>query len=129
MPTYTYSCEDCDEKFELFRYIKDYEDHPSCPVCDGSNTSRSYVDDALTQSASVKKMDSELKTIGDLAMRNSERMSDDQKSELYQKHNSYKEDKIETKPLPKGMSYMKKPPKPIWPGSKNLKKKRRPKHG
>lgn len=129
MPTYTYSCEDCSKKFEIFLRIKDYTDRPNCSMCGGLRTSRSYVDDALTQSASVKKMDSELKTIGDLAMRNSERMSDDQKSELYHKHNSYKEDKIETKPLPNGMSYMKKPPKPIWPGSKNLKKKRRSKHG
>lgn len=127
MPTYTYFCEDCDEKFEIFRYIKDYENTPVCPKCSNINTNRLYVDDVITQSTSVKKMDSELKTIGDLAMRNTERMSDDQKAALYQKHNSYKEEKIETKPLPKGMSYMKKPPKPIWPGSRNIKKKRRPK--
>jgi hypothetical protein len=64
----------------------------------------------------VKKADSELKTIGDLANRNADRMSEDQKRSLYMKHNDYKEHKIETKPLPKGMSYKKKPPKPLWPG-------------
>lgn len=129
MPTYTYICSDCNQNFELFSYIKDYIENPPCTYCSKLNTARSYVEDVKTQSASVKKADSELKTIGDLAMRNTERMSDDQKSELYQKHNSYKEEKIETKPLPKGMSYMKKPPKPIWPGSKNKKNKRRPTNG
>ncbi|MFN9959492.1 MAG: hypothetical protein ACK55I_40905, partial [bacterium] len=73
---------------------------------------------------SVKKSDGELKTLGDLAKRNADRMSDDQKISLYQKHNSYKEEKLETKPLPSGMSYKKKPPKPLWPGN-NTKKKRR----
>lgn len=130
MPSYTYHCDSCSKSFELFFYIKDYKEQPNCSYCNSIRTHRSYIDDVITQSASVKKADSELKTIGDLAMRNTERMSDDQKAELYIKHNSYKEDKIETKPLPKGMSYMnKKPPKPIWPGSKNQKIKRRPKNG
>lgn len=71
--------------------------------------------DAATQNTSVKKSDSELKTIGDLAKRNRDRMSNDHKQHLHEKHNSYKERKIETKPLPKGMKYIKKPPKPIWP--------------
>lgn len=131
MPTYTYFCQKCDKTFEMFFHIKDYDESikPKCEYCNKCFTSRSYVEDVLTQSASVKKSDSELKTIGDLAMRNTEKMSDDQKAALYQKHNSYKEEKIETKPLPKGMSYMKKPPKPIWPGSKNKKKKRRLSNG
>lgn len=129
MPTYTYFCSDCDKSFELFFHIKDYTENPSCCYCSKLQTSRLYIEDVKTQSASVKKSDSELKTIGDLAMRNTDRMSDDQKAELYQKHNSYKEEKIETKPLPKGMSYMKKPPKPIWPGSQNKKNKRRLKNG
>lgn len=69
----------------------------------------------LTIASSVKKSDTELKTIGDLAKRNSERMSDDQKQDLHIKHNSYKDNKEQTKELPKGMQYTKKPQRPQWP--------------
>ena len=62
-----------------------------------------YVDDLLTLNGSVKKADSELKTIGDVAMRNTERFSDDYKAYLHEKNNAYKEHK-EEKPLPKGMT-------------------------
>ena len=86
-----------------------------------------YNVDVMSQSASVKKSDSELKTIGDLARRNSERMSDDQKISLYQKHNAYKYDES-TKELPTGMSRLNKPKKPKWPGA-NSKIKRKPKNG
>lgn len=70
--------------------------------------------DLATQSSSVKKSNSELKTIGDLANRNRDRMSDDQKAALYAKHNDYKEHKEENR-LPAGMSRIKKGPKTIWP--------------
>lgn len=124
MPTYTYFCVDCNKMFELFSYIKDYNANPHCPKCYKLNTNRMYDVDVMTQSASVKKGDSELKTLGDLAQRNTDRMSEDQKIELYMKHNAYKEDNLEKKPLPSGMSRIKKGPKPIWPGSKNTKIKR-----
>lgn len=114
MPTYTYTCDKCKKNFELFSSIRDYNEKPKCIHCKKHTAHRDYGIDLPTQSASVKKSDSELKTIGDLAMRNTERMSNDQKTELYVKHNSYKEEKLETKPLPKGMSRIKKPPKPKW---------------
>lgn len=82
------------------------------------------MDDVVTQTTSIKKADSELKTLGDLAMRNTERMSDDEKTHLYKKHNSYKEDAGDCKPLPTGMKRMKKPPKIQWPGSTGQRKKR-----
>jgi putative FmdB family regulatory protein len=126
MPNYTYGCDSCGERFELFFYIKDYEPNPKCPQCK-KKTNRLYAIDVLTQSTSVKKADSELKTIGDLALRNSERMSKDQKISLYKKHNDYKENKEDSKPLPSGMSRLKKPPKTSWPGSDNIRKKRSPK--
>jgi putative FmdB family regulatory protein len=116
MPNYTYGCDSCGQTFELFAYIKDYNPTPTCPNCK-RKSHRLYHIDVLTQSASVKKSDSELKTLGDLAMRNTERMSQDEKIALHKKHNDYKENKVETKPLPKGMSYKKKPPKPKWPGT------------
>lgn len=126
MPNYSYVCEHCGCNFEMFFYIKDYNPQPKCVSCSNKKTHRNYVADALSQSSSVKKSDSELKTIGDLALRNSERMSEDQKVSLYQKHNSYKETKEETKPLPSGMSRLKRPPKTMWPGSAG-KKRRLPK--
>jgi hypothetical protein len=67
-----------------------------------------YTEDALSISASVKKMDSELKTVGDLAKRNTDRMSDDHKAHLRSKHNDYKENQADA-PLPKGMSRLQKP--------------------
>jgi putative FmdB family regulatory protein len=124
MPTYTYFCEECLKSFELFFYIKDYNSNPICSLCDSRKTNRLYAADVATQSASVRKSDSELKTIGDIAMRNTERMSKDEKIHLYQKHNSYKENVSETKPLPRGMSRVKKTPKIKWPGTNDGKTRR-----
>ena len=114
MPNYSYECSKCNCDFELFFYIKDYQPSPSCINCGSKKTTRSYIRDVSTQSASVKKADSELKTIGDLANRNRDRMSEDEKTALYKKHNDYKLDKEDT-PLPNGMSRMKKGEKTIWP--------------
>jgi len=113
MPEYTYYCAECDDKFTTVRSISSYREKEVCEVCH-SLCDRSYEDDLLTLNASVKKSDSELKTIGDLARRNSDRFSDDQKAELHKKHNAYKEE-TPTKALPSGMSRIKKPPKTIWP--------------
>jgi putative FmdB family regulatory protein len=113
MPTYTYQCNKCQKVFELFSYIKQYEEKPRCIYCQSKKTKRLYINDVITQSTSIKKSDSELKTLGDIALRNSERMSEDEKTSLKQKHNAYKEVE-ETKSLPKGMSRIKKPLKPKW---------------
>lgn len=114
MPTYSYHCDSCDKDFELFFYIKDYQEQPKCQFCQKKKTYRLYIQDAATLNASVRKADSELKTIGDLADRNRDRMSNDEKHHLYQKHNDYKETPSE-KALPSGMSRMKKGEKTIWP--------------
>lgn len=114
MPTYSYFCEDCKSDFELFFYIKDYVEKPKCTKCQSKLTYRSYMKDVSTLNTSVRKADSELKTIGDLANRNRDKMSSDQKAALYEKHNAYKDHK-EEKPLPKGMSRIKKGTKTIWP--------------
>ena len=124
MPTYSYHCNNCHKDFELFSYIKDYTPSPICINCGVENTYRRYSDDILTQSCSVKKSDNELKTIGDLAARNSDRMSSDEKINLYHKHNNYKENKSD-KPLPKGMSRIKKPQKPAWTTNSPKKQKRK----
>jgi hypothetical protein len=50
-------------------------------------------------------------------------MSDDEKQALYSKHNAYKDDQYK-KPLPSGMSRVKKQPKIKWPGTSGNKKRR-----
>lgn len=113
MPNYTYQCNNCIKKFELFSSISAYKPDPKCPHCQSNKTERSYEDDLITISGSVKKSDNELKTVGDLANRNRDRMSNDEKNHLYKQHNSYKEEQIE-KPLPKGMTRLKKQKKIKW---------------
>lgn len=108
MPTYSYFCDSCSKTFELFFYIKDYTEHPECELCHSKQTHREYLRDISSQHASIKKSDNELKTLGDLANRNRDRMTEDQKQELYKKHNAYK-DEPSTKELPKGMTRMPKP--------------------
>jgi putative FmdB family regulatory protein len=124
MPNYSYNCEHCNTDFELFFYIKDYVSQPKCINCSSKKTTRNYIADVVTQSSNVKKSDSELKTIGDLALRNSDRMSEDEKISLFKKHNAYKENIEDIKPLPQGMNRVKKQPKIKWPGSDNIRKKR-----
>jgi putative FmdB family regulatory protein len=114
MPTYSYSCSDCNSNFELFFYIKDYISNPKCLKCHNNNTYRRYIDDVATQNCSVRKSDGELKTLGDLANRNRDKLSTDEKNALYHRHHSYKET-VEQKPLPNGMTRMKKGKKTIWP--------------
>jgi hypothetical protein len=109
MPEYTYECNNCKSKFSVICSISNYKNHPKCE-CGSKKTERCYIDDCLTINGNVRKSDSELKTIGDLALRNTERMSEDQKADLHNKHNSYKENKPDN-PLPTGMSRMKRPKK------------------
>lgn len=110
MPTYSFFCDGCQEKFELYLSIQQYDTaQKKCPVCKkDKKVSRLYQEDLSTLNTAVKKSDNELKTIGDIANRNRDRMSDDQKQYLSQKHNDYKE-QVSTKELPKGMSRIQKP--------------------
>ena len=83
MPTYSYECSKCKIGFELFFYIKDYNPIPQCPHCKSNQTNRRYTEDVKSQSTSVRKSDTELKTVGDLANRNRDRLSEDEKINLY----------------------------------------------
>lgn len=114
MPVYTFICEKCNNIFEIVCSISSYSDKQKCDKCKSKEyVIRHYQEDINSLCASVKKNDSELKTLGDIANRNRDRMSDDQKQALYEKHNDYKE-KQPDKPLPKGVSRMKKQPKTKW---------------
>lgn len=110
MPTYTYICNKCQKTFETFYTFSEYDANPQpkCLHCGHKKTHRSYCSDIAESCGFVKKNDTELQTLGDLANRNRDRMSDDQKIELYHKHNEYK-DQPSMNNLPKGMSRMKKP--------------------
>lgn len=113
MPEYTYLCNSCCNKFSIVCSIRDYKESVKCSSCKSNSTNRSYEDDLSTISTTIKLSSSEIKTLGHLAHRNSETMSEDQKNELYRKHNSYKE-VVSDKPLPQGMNRMKKPKKIKW---------------
>lgn len=127
MPEYSYICSKCNFCFSLISSIKNYIEHPKCSKCNNL-CGRDYDTDLMTLNTSIKKSDSELKTIGDLAKRNSDKMSDDEKHALYKKHNSYK-DEQDLKPLPTGMSRLKKGPKIKWPGTTGHKSKRKLNNG
>lgn len=116
MPEYSYRCENCETTFSIVCSIREYADSQVCETC-GAKCCRDYIEDLSTLNTSVKLGDSDLKTLGHLAQRNTDRMSEDQRNELYRKHNSYKEDAPE-KQLPKGMSRIKKPPKVKWTKNK-----------
>lgn len=112
MPVYSYACNKCKLKFELFFSYSKYEEQPECSGCKSNNTYRLYVEDAMTINTSVKKSDSELKTLGDLANRNRDKLSDDQKLALQHRHNSYKDSP--SMDLPTGMSRIKRGKKTQW---------------
>jgi hypothetical protein len=110
MPEYTYECSKCDSVFSVICSISEYKDHPKC-TCGSKETNRCYISDCLTINSRVRLGDDEIKTLGDLAKRNTERMSDDEKRHIYKKNNAYKQTPSE-KSLPTGMSRLKKPKKP-----------------
>lgn len=112
MPIYTFICEKCQHKFDIKCSIREYSDKQSCELCKSKKVYRSYKDDIGSVFGSVKKHDSELKTVGDLASRNSDRFSEDHKEFLRQKHTSHQSK--EDKPLPNGMQRMSKGKKIKW---------------
>jgi putative FmdB family regulatory protein len=108
MPSYSYFCDKCKIKFEIFCSIKDYKENIECSECNSAkHTRRAYIEDISSLYTSIKKSDNELSTIGDIANRNRDKMSDDQRIELSNKHNDYKETQS-NKELPTGMSRLKK---------------------
>lgn len=111
MPLYTFQCCSCQHIFEILVSYSEYEKiKPICSKCKSKNIGRLYSQDLQNIVGSVIKSDSDLK-LGDLANRNRDRMSDDHKRHLYNKHNSYKNHNAE---LPSGMSRIKKGPKTKW---------------
>lgn len=109
MPEYSYSCSKCKNIFTTVCSIREYQEKINCPECFSLEyVARNYFEDLNSLNASIKKSDNELKTIGDLANRNRDKMSNDHKVHLQLEHNKYKEEQS-TKELPKGMSRLSKP--------------------
>jgi predicted nucleic acid-binding Zn ribbon protein len=108
MPTYTFECvkEDggCGEIFEEYMLMSDYSENnfPHCPKCQNrrfirrnfaADTTRGFV---------------ETNTLGSLAEKNTDKMSDDQKQVLYEQHHDYLINKNRPE-LPKHMQYLQDP--------------------
>lgn len=106
MPSYTFNCKKCGT-FEIVTTIAKYNGKAKCPHCKKQSKERVYSVDLSGATASVKKADSELSTVGDIANRNRDNFSDDYKEHLRRKHNAYR-DEAPLPELPSGMSYMNK---------------------
>ena len=107
MPNYTFQCDKesggCGHQFELFMYMCDYSLNQICPQCHSSqHITRNYQADR--PSTTTRLSDDQIK-LGHLAHRNTERLSDDEKTHLEYKHNKYKYEK-EGGELPQGMKHM-----------------------
>ncbi len=110
MPEYTYVCDKehrqwnnntgCGYIFALVCSVKQYTSSPFCPIC-GRNDAvvRNYREDNV--SVGVTLGDDQL-TVGHMAKRNTDNLSNDEKVSLYNKHNAYKFQKSKVK-LGKGM--------------------------
>ena len=111
MPEYSFICNKCANRFSLFATYSEYESKKNkCTKCKSNDVDRDYSIDLQNMFGSVVKSNSDIK-LGHLANRNRDRMSTDQKNELYQQHNAYKDG---AQKLPKGMSKIKKGHKTKW---------------
>ena len=110
MPSYSYGCNRCNDVFEVFAYLADYKPKVKCPKCKRL-CGRDYTSDQVN--GSVKLADSEIKNLHHLAMRNTEKFSEDYKAKLYQEHNSYKYKGLEV-PLPKNTKKQTRGKRPKW---------------
>tara|TARA_R100000306_G_C4360489_1_gene134990 strand:- start:831 stop:1238 length:408 start_codon:yes stop_codon:yes gene_type:complete len=103
MPSYIFTCyEDekgCGHTFDILATMDEAPSlKPTCPNCHKrKSVARNY------ELQNVVVYDSSPTTLGSLADRNSERMSDDQKNHLTNKNNAYR-DQAFTGSLPKGGS-------------------------
>ena len=100
MPEYSYSCDPqsggCGYFFTVFQKISEYKQLKRCPECKKHRLARDYSEDGIY--TSVKLSDNEI-TVGHLANRNSSKMSGDEKKELKEKHNKYREERKDELPV------------------------------
>lgn len=90
MPIYTFKCQKCNEQFEINCLMSDYPSlKPDCPQCSSLECVRDYQTDLENSTTGVKLSEDQL-TVGHLAYRNTERMSQDERSKIYLETNAYK---------------------------------------
>lgn len=82
MPQYTFLCPK-HKSFEIFRTFSEYQEKEKCPSCKHL-CSRNYQADQVN--ANIVVGDSDLKTIGHLANRNRDSLSNQAKMDLFIKH-------------------------------------------
>jgi len=103
MPTYTYFCQTCQAYFEKTSYISDYKEQEICPECNTfRDVTRALGYDISTIHRNVVPGDDEIK-LGQLADRNTKRMSRDEKIDKYYEQNKYRYEGPDTA-LPDGMT-------------------------
>jgi hypothetical protein len=103
MPAYTYFCHTCDEYFEVTNLICDYKEQETCPTCETfKNVTRELGYDISTIHRNVRAGDDDI-TLGQLADRNTKRLSRDEKISKYYDQNKYRWEG-EDKSLPDGMT-------------------------
>ena len=94
MPEYSYCCDPqqggCGYTFSVVQSFSQYKVLKRCPKCKKHKLIRDYSEDNVTGSV---KGSGGARTIGQLAEKNSSRMSSDQKEVLNKKHNEYRDKK------------------------------------
>lgn len=93
MPAYDFICQDCEHTFELVMSMSAYCLPSCCPKCNKQSVARVYTE----PTTNIIRGDHQI-TVGELAERNRDRYSDDQKIALHKKHNEYRENPPELNP-------------------------------
>lgn len=104
MPTYTYTCPSCGD-FELYSSLQGYKEKVRCPSCT-KQSQRNLLVDAM----SVIATGLGAQTLGSIADKNADKLSQDEKDLLNAKHNAYKDvPEEQLAPLPAGMKRVGRP--------------------
>lgn len=91
MPFYNFQCEQCLHTFELFMGMSDYHIPDQCPKCNNQGAVKRIFDGCPSVS------NGEPKTLGALADKNADKLSEAEKMALNYKHTEY----LRNRPAPK----------------------------
>ena len=95
MPEYSYVCYKCKKGFSVIASFSNYKAQETCPVCNlAGHVQRDLEIDWDSLVGSVIRGDDEI-TLGELAKRNSARLSNDEKAALTHKHRTEGKETVE----------------------------------